>query len=402
MKFRLLLISVLQLIVLLGKAQDGDQQKVFEVYGFAMADAGYNTKQINPAWFDALRITKLPTYKNQFAPDGTTFAGVRQSRFGVRSWTQTGMGELKTCFEFDMFGVGPDEGQTTMRLRHAYGEMGRWLFGQTNSPFMDGDVWPNTVEYWGPTGMVFFRNVQLRYAAMSGENELFIALERPGASADLGTFETRIELDSVKGRLQYPDFSAHYKRSGKWGHIQISGMFRDLRWTDIHTTGGYDVSGSTMGWGAHLSAVLNIGSKNVFRGSYVYGEGVENYMNDAPLDLGVKEQPGNTTKPFTGKALPVTGICAFLDHAWNKVFSTTIGYSSTHIENTEGSDPTAYKMGQYAIVNLVVTPVKDVLMACELQWGKRENFSDGFSSDAFKVQLAFKYSFSKIFYKNKD
>ena len=25
---------------------------------------------------------------------------------------------------------------------------------------MDPDVFPNSLEYWGPTGMVFFRNVQ--------------------------------------------------------------------------------------------------------------------------------------------------------------------------------------------------------------------------------------------------
>ena len=28
---------------------------------------------------------------------------------------------------------------------------------------MDPDVFPNSVEYWGPNGMVFFRNVQVRW-----------------------------------------------------------------------------------------------------------------------------------------------------------------------------------------------------------------------------------------------
>ena len=30
------------------------------------------------------------------------------------------------------------------------------------SAYMDPDVFPNSLEYWGPTGMVFFRNVQVR------------------------------------------------------------------------------------------------------------------------------------------------------------------------------------------------------------------------------------------------
>ncbi len=302
----------------------------------------------------------------------------------------------------DMFGVGADEGQTTIRPRHYYAEIGRFAVGQTNTPFMDGDVFPNTVEYWGPTGMVFFRNIQIRYAPMLGENELFLALERPGASSDLGPFQDRIELDSVKGHFDLPDFSAHYKRSGKWGHVQLAGMLRQLKWKDIHTTGKYDISGSTVGWGLHLSTVLNLGKNNVFRGSIVQGEGVENYMNDAPVDVGVVADSANKTKPFTGKALPVTGIVAFIEHNWNSRFSSSLGYSSTHIENSANGSANAYKMGEYAILNFIAVPFSNAMVVAELQWGKRENHSDGFSSDATKIQFSFKYNFSQVFYKHKD
>ena len=402
MKCRSLLALILLVSTQISLAQDNSKQKVLEVYGFVMADVGYNFDQINPNWYDAMRISRLPSHENQFAPDGKVFFGVRQTRFGVRGWTQTPIGELKTTFEFDMFGVGADEGQTTMRLRHAWAEIGRFGAGQTNSPFMDGDVWPNTVEYWGPSGMVFFRNVQVRYAPMMGDNELFLALERPGASADLGSFENRIELDSVVGQLQLPDFSAHYKRSGKWGHIQLAGMLRELKWKDIHKSGGYDLSDEVLGWGAHLSAVINIGKMIVFRGSYVYGEGIQNYMQDAPVDIGAKENPGNTAKPFTGKPLPVTGIHAFVDLNWSPTLCTAIGYSTVDIENTESASPSAYKMGQYAIVNLVATPFKNAMIAAEVQWGRRTNLGDGFTSDAIKLHFAFKYNFSEIFYKHAD
>ena len=33
----------------------------FEIYGFAMLDIGQNFKQINPNWFDTMRVTKLPS-----------------------------------------------------------------------------------------------------------------------------------------------------------------------------------------------------------------------------------------------------------------------------------------------------------------------------------------------------
>src|SRR3954466_6368253 len=115
MKCTLLLVSCLLLCTMVTVAQDTTQQRSLEVYGFVMTDIGYNFDQINPNWFDALRISKMPAHKDQYGPDGKTFFGVRQTRFGVRGWTQTPVGELKTVFEFDMFGVGADEGQTTMR-----------------------------------------------------------------------------------------------------------------------------------------------------------------------------------------------------------------------------------------------------------------------------------------------
>jgi hypothetical protein len=401
MRGKILPLLLSLLICCYGFAQDSTRKPSLEVFGFVMADIGYDTKQINPNWFDALRVTKLPTYANQYAPDGKVFFGVRQTRFGVKGYTPTAIGDLKTLFDFDLFGVGVDEGQTTMRLRNAYGELGRFLVGQANSPFMDGDVFPNTVEYWGPTGMVFFRNVQFRFAPMRGNHEVFIALERPGASADQGSFADRTELDSVRGKLDLPDLSAHYKRSGQWGHVQIAGMLRSIKWEDIHTTGGYNISGSTTGWGLHLSSVLNIGKSNVFRGSVIYGAGVENYMNDAPVDLGIDLNGGSTSKPVKGTALPVTGVSAFLDHNWDKIFATSIGYSFTHIDNTDYGSPNAYKNGHYAIVNLIATPFPNFMMVAEVQYGKRENFKDGFSSDDVKIHFAFKYNFSQVFYFDK-
>ena len=95
------------------------------IYGFAMLDSGYNFGQINSNWFDVERPTQLPSFTNQYAPSGNVFAGVRQTRFGVKSSTTTPHGDLNTVFEFELFGTGVDAGQTTFRLRHAYGELGQ-------------------------------------------------------------------------------------------------------------------------------------------------------------------------------------------------------------------------------------------------------------------------------------
>src|SRR5689334_23820475 len=164
--------------------QDKQGESTFQVYGFAMLDMGYDFKSNDPNWFDVVRPTKLPAFKDQFAPDGKTYFGVRQSRLGVKSSTPTSLGELKTVFEFELFGTGVDAGQTTFRLRHAYGELGHFGAGQYWTVFGDTDVYPNSIEYWGPNGLVWFRNIQVRWMPLKGNNAVTLAIERPGASGD--------------------------------------------------------------------------------------------------------------------------------------------------------------------------------------------------------------------------
>src|SRR5262245_59401372 len=203
------------------KPQDPKGESTFEIYGFAMLYAGYQFKQNDPDWFDVVRPVKLPSFPNEFAPNGNAYFSVRQSRLGVKSSTPTKYGELKTQFEFELFGTGAQAGQTIFRLRHAYGELGQFGAGQQNSVFMDGDVFPNTIEYWGPNGMVLFRNVQFRWMPLKGRNAVTIAVERPGASADQGRYRDRIELQNIRPHFNLPDLTANVRWTRDWGHFQV-------------------------------------------------------------------------------------------------------------------------------------------------------------------------------------
>lgn len=379
------------------RAQDASESKsTFDVYGHIMLDAGYRVGQTDPDWFDVMRPTKLPAFADEFAPDGSAYFSVRQTRFGVKSSTPTKLGELKTLFEFELFGVGADAGQTTFRLRHAYGELGQFGAGQTWSPFMDIDVFPNTLEYWGPSGMVFFRNLQARWMPIQGESRMTIALERPGASGDQGQYDENIALDEIRARFPLPDLSAEYRLATSFGYVELAGILRYIEWQDVGDD-EFDLSGDALGWGLNLSSNLNLGSNDTFRFQVVYGEGIENYMNDATVDIGIVDNPGDPVTPVKGETLPLLGIVAFLDHNWNEQFSTAIGYSMLDIDNTPQQTPDTFATGHYAVGNLLYHPVADVTIGAELQYGKRENFTDGFTSDDFKVQISFKYNFSHAF-----
>ena len=379
------------------EATPEERKNTLDLYGFVMTDTGYDFGQTDPNWFDVVRPTKLPSFSNQFGGNGNVYFGVRQTRFGVKTSTPTGLGDVKTLFEFELFGTGVDAGQTTFRLRHAYGELGQFGAGQTWSPFMDIDVFPNSLEYWGPNGMVFFRNVQIRWMPIrSDTTRLTFALERPGASADQGIYSDRVELQGIKPRFNLPDLSWQARVMQNWGYVQLAGIFRKIGWVDTNTAPP-NLSGTAFGWGLNLTSNLKFTPKDIGRFEFVYGHGIENYMNDAPVDIGIQNNFGNPTTPIKGVALPVLGVVSFLDHAWSDKFTSSIGYSMVNIENSDAQKPSDFHQGHYALTNLLYHPVPSITLGGEFQFGRRINFSDGFNVNDYRMQFSFKFDWKKGF-----
>jgi len=366
----------------------------FEIYGHAMLDIGYDFGAVgHPAWDDTLRPTKLPAFENQYGEGGRTFASVRQSRFGVKATTPTDAGDIKTTFEFELFGTGPDEGQTTFRLRHAYGDWRQLRAGQTWSPFMDIDVFPNSLEYWGPNGMVFYRNVQLAWMPIQGDSRVTVAIERPGGSPDTGVYTERIELQDTTARFPLPDLSAEGRYAGAWGYIELAGIVRYIKWDDLDAMPPDD-DGEVFGWGLNLSSNIKL-APVVIRLQAVYGEAIENYMNDAGADIAPAS--ADPTAPLDGDALPVLGLVGFVDLDWNKRFTSSVGYSMVWVDNSPGQNPDAFHIGHYALGNVLFHPTEKLMLGGELQFGRRENFDDGWTEDDVRLQFSFKYNFSKVF-----
>jgi len=217
-----------------GAQQPPNDKPSLEVYGFGQVDVIADFNQVNPDWYDSARPSKLPNVANQFGEDGRFSLSPRQSRLGVRATLPTPNGDVKGQFEFDMYGVGKDAGLTTIRLRHAWGQWKSIGGGQTNSAFMDVDVFPNTVEYWGPNGMLFLRNAQVFYEPFNdGKSNARIAVEAPGASGDLGVLSDRVELQNVKARFPRPDFTGHYRYGQDWGYVQLGGALRYFAYDDL-------------------------------------------------------------------------------------------------------------------------------------------------------------------------
>ena len=364
-----------------------------DIYGFVMLDAGYDFRQVDPNWFDVVRTTKLPSVRDEFGANGNTYFSVRQTRFGAKSEVPTSLGTLKTVFEFELFGTGSQAGQTTFRLRHAYGELGHFGAGQYWSTFVDTDAFPNSFEYWGPPGLAWFRNVQFRWMPIMGDSRVTIALERPGASADEGVYRDRIELQNVKPHFPAPDITGEARLGRKWGYIRGAGLVRRIEWKDLgpHPP---DITDGVWGWGVNLSSNIKTTKDDVLRLQGVYGRGVENYMNDAPADVGTVPNPGNPNRPVTGRAIPMIGVSGFYDHTWSKKLTSTFGYSRISVSNNSGQKPSEFRVGQYALTNLIVTPVKNMAAGGEFIYGYRRNYQDNFHVPDYRIQFSFKYNFS--------
>ncbi len=121
-------------------------------------------------------------------------------------------------------------------------------------------------------------------------------------------------------------------------------------------------------------------------------------MNDAPVDIGIVNNSADALTPIIGEPLPIVGIVAFLDHSW----IDRVQQLGRLLDDRTSTTPTARRRtptrrGHYALGNLLHYPVPNVMFGGELQWGRRENFSDGFHSDGLKLQFSFKYNFSQRF-----
>ena len=388
----LALSGVLSVMGTVGTVCAAEENRAFEIYGFANADAIVDSDRVDPTWQDAFRPSKIGI-NGQFGTNGQASVSVKQSRFGVRGLMPTDDGNaINFRFEFDLFGTGGDAGETTFHLRHFYGEWGALLAGQADSTFKDPDVFPNVIDYWGPTGYIDKRNLQIRWTAYRTDTDSFaVAIENPSNDVDPGNIRLVEEYQyaEVRNDEKIMDVTFRFRHNGNWGHVQAGGILRRVGYEYRVTSDESWSNGSEPGWGVNLSAGIKTVGKDRVLVQLVHGAGIASYITDGGMDIAPVSEP-NTA--LSAKAVPLTGFLAYYDHYWNPSWSSSVGYSFTRVENTNFQSPTAYRRGDYFSVNLLATPSSNVLLGSELLFGRRTN-NDGGSGDNVRFQFTVKYNF---------
>ena len=365
-------------------APDSNKARL-EITGKVQLDTIYDFKRMNPDWAATERPSQIPVTcpgDPGCGKNGSTIFSIRQSAIAFKGYIPTSAGELKTILSFDLFANGG--GNTQARVLEAWAELDKFGVGQYYSLFMNIDTFPNIIDYWGPNGMVFVRNPQVRYTAIDRDGmKVAFSLEAPNAAIDTGKVS---EVDPAIGAQPYtpwPDFIGKYSLNRDWGNFEAAGILRSVGFQTATQSG--NPSGTVTGWGINLNGWLKTIGKDRITGQIVYGHAIASYINDGGVDIA----PNGSLQ---AEAVPSLGWFAYYDHWWSDKLSSSIGLSQHRQWNTAGQFGNAFKQGEYASTNLLWYPAKNVLTGAELLWGKLEQFN-GLSADDVRVQFSGQFKF---------
>lgn len=358
-----------------------------EVYGQAMVDAIYDFKRMAPDWQATMRPSQIPVAcpgSPGCGKDGSFIFSARQSSLGMRSFVPTPYGTLKTDLSFDLFDADGGMGVHWMR---AWGEIGQVGFGQTESNFMDLDAFPNIIDYWGPSGMVFLRTPQLKFTSRADRKLAWaLSFEAPSSAIDTGKV-TAIDPSfgaGIQAHNRLPDLVGSVRSDQDWGHVRAALILRQVGYQNTQSASG-EPSGERTGYGLNVSGAVNVLGKDRVSWQLAGGQAIASYMNDGGTDLA----PGDDLR---AKAVKSFGWFVYYNHVWSDLWSSSVGASEHRQDTTGGQLGSAFKSGRYASANLLFTLSKNLMLGSEFVWGRHET-RDGSSASDHRLQFSTKASF---------
>lgn len=351
---------------------DRKARAAFSVGGFANFRTAYDFNRVMPNLdfvpYD-LTSSSTPMNAERLLMDGST------SRLFFKTRVRTGVGPLEAYLETDFRGPG-----NTLRLRQAYVSFLGITAGQTVSTFTDLNASFNTIDFEGPNGYTYGRNLLLRYAyAWKSGWSVALALEYPMLSA---TYAPGVH-QAIPQRV--PDIPFYVQYAWKTGHVRASGLVRNMYYYNERLSQTID----QLGWGAQLSGSWAIGKAVELYGQVVYGEGITPYIQDlqgSGLDL-IPSHLGRS-------ALSTPQQMGWLLGAQFNItrnIPLTVGYSQVS-QWGDALQPSDYRLGQYVVGNIFYNWTSLLSVGVEYLYGTRYNV-DGPHGQAHRIQMAIQVNF---------
>ncbi len=324
---------------------------------------------------DQFKVNSIPVKGD---PDdklgGRANISARQTRISLDVRRQTTVGGFRAYVETDFFGAG-----TGLRMRHGYGEWAGLLGGQTWSTFQDISARPFTLDYEGPDTEIFVRQPLIRYTGTPWEDfEWAVAVEDPDSQI------TNSNAVAGSGRNKLPDFVGRIRIKRPFGHLQLGGLVRQLRFVSA----GGRIKESTVGYGFNLSGKTTLFQHDALMGHVGYGSGIGRYIEA----FGGTGSDAVLTSSGNLKALHAWAFVLGYQHYWNKQFHSTISGGRAQLTTRSSQPGTAIKAASSAHANLVYQPFPLVAIGGEVIWGQRKNRNNR-KGDAVRLQLSVQYKF---------
>lgn len=374
------------------------------IYGFIKADLIHNFGPRQPVP-NLLLTAAIPTDSAAGSGrDGETSFQVNPTQINLETRTPSKMGEVKTHIQFDLLGAGgPGGGQnsaneSTLGVRLAYGTIGPLTIGQDWTAFMDLSSYPETMDFEGPNAEIFSRTPQIRWSESVGG----------GWSYQVGLDLPEINIQGITGvgpalgeaSDQVPDLVGHIRVDQAWGHIQLSGMLREIAVDiEIATVGtGFanlpNRDDSEIGWAAALFTQFNdplgLHPNDVLTGVFSIGRGnkyvIDTGLNAQGIDGAIDTNTGEL------ELTELSSLLAWYRHWWSDTVRSTIVYGLVKVTDQADvsdtfNDGAMFKRSQYAVANLVWSPVPRVNLGVELQYGENKRLG-GAGGELFQVQAS--------------
>ena len=231
-----------------------------------MLDIGHDFKQIDPNWSDTLRADQAAVVRRQFGDDNAPSPACGRAASAFESSTPTdarrAQDDLRVRAVRHRRGRRPDDVPPASRLGRARAVRRRpdW------SPFMDPDVFPNSLEYWGPTG----HGAGSATSSSAGRRSTTTTQPSCSRSSGRAPAATRASTPTASSCRTSSRASrcrtspAAYKAQAELGLRAGRRHLREIKWDDV-LDDPFDLSGSATGWGINSARTSTLGKNDVLR-----------------------------------------------------------------------------------------------------------------------------------------
>ncbi|MFU7557362.1 DcaP family trimeric outer membrane transporter [Roseiconus sp. JC912] len=293
----------------------------------------------------------------------------KQSRLSFDTRWRVEEDIARAFIEADFFGGG-DGSNGSLRLRHAYGTLGRFTAGQTWTTFTDPSAVPQTLDFEGAVSNVNRRQGLVRFIQPLGRSGWSFAtsLEDPTVIIEVPTGL------SGQGRTESPDVITHLRWESDYAETQSALVLRKL---GFQPTGGSVITGTA--WGINITGSVHLTDCTRVYSQLTVGEGIGSYRGSPDIV---------STGPNSAAILPMFGWMIGCKQAWSDRVTSNLTFSQLTLDDLPGQSGSNLRQTKYLAINTIFNPYDRIFAGAEYLYGVREN-QDLRQADAHRIQVSF-------------